>query len=345
MAKGYPHIHSGLRDAPEGLEESDASPYTRVQGGTYPLFPLEIIVHDLGKLIGICIASPTIKELIIQQAHSSKQISASFSVMLLAPTGRFKSTFMNAAADIQNEHIRLRDRIKVLSQVSMAGLVGSIDKNKSQFVPGEVWRAENKVLLLDEFIWADHINPWLPLLQILDSGIGKHHYTRKLGVFCDPLHKRKGDLHLDVEEGQISMDVRIACLIATMRSVDYINSTEFRALINRLTPYRYDLSEDDIDKFIAGDVEPKISHYSPDPKVTISKREYRGIIRFVRDVMNVYPASSFTKKANRARAVEDICRIRAVTGEEDSDFEAKVIGWKLSTYDRIGLACKKTKGK
>lgn len=165
-----------------------------------------------------------------------------------------------------------------------------------------------------------------------------HTHAAVHGVLPDT---RKGDLHLDVEGGEIAMDVRLACLIATMKSVDYVRSTEFRALINRLTPYRYDLSEDDIDRFIAGDVELKVPRYSPGAKVTISKREYRRIIKFVRDIMNVHPASSFTKKANRARAVEDVCRVRAVTGQENPDFEGKIVGWKLSAYERIGSAYRK----
>jgi hypothetical protein len=327
---------------PERSEEKELVPPSSLCAGEpYPVIPLGSLLDDVSRLVGICTASPRIKQLIIQQAHGAKEISAPFSVMLLSPTGRFKSTIMNAVADKLNEHSRRREQIKVITDASLAGLVGSIDKNTSQFVPGAAWNAAGRVLLLDEFRTSKHDDRWSSLLQIMDSGLGRQRYVRKLGVFCNPLHLRKGDLRLDVEGGEIAMDVRLSCLIASMKSVEYAQGILFRALMNRLVPYRYDLSEDDIFRFIDGDVEFNITEYNPEVKVTIPRREYQRIIRFVRDLMKVHPASSFSKKANLARSVEDLCRMRAVTGEDDIDFEGKIVGWRLSTYERIGVRYRK----
>jgi hypothetical protein len=284
---------------------------------------------NMSKLVSLSVASVKIEKLTIEEFRGPVTIRPQMHLLLRAPTGAMKSTILNA---IQKQTSTPKRPNEIISEVTRAGLVGSIDGKTMQLVEGAAWNCRNNILLLDEFRFNRRSDDWNIFLQLLED----QHYSRKLGIFSADKELIEGDLHLKLKGGQISLKTRFACIIATMKRFQHSTSEEFKAFVNRCVPYEYDLEIDEIDKIISGELDFSFKELKPESEVVISKGDYTRIRKMVKVTIKESTDNVFTQKQNFARAVGDICRIHAITDNHDRDFERSIVKWKCKVYDSIG---------
>ena len=345
--KGYPNQH---RDASgyyrEGVPEergilgarSDLTPTKGLSSSVMQeVVPEEatdtVTVEDVycsvGKLVAAAVSSANIKELCVERKNGKRKVRPQFHVIIRADTGQLKSTFMKKVAEDLG--------VDIYQELTIPGLVGTVDKNTGELIVGAAWEVANKVLLLDEFTpnyRGEYLKSFLVLLE-------DQWCTKKIGLRSAGISKRKGDLRLTVKDGHLTFRTRFSCIISTMIPFEATKGQFVRALMNRCAVYEYNLSPEQLDRVALEEPEFTYPRYHPAEIVTIGRKEYREIVNFVAKVMLQCPVASWVKAQNRLRAIDDIIRFRAATGHKDPEFEAKIVWWKLKAYAKIGSNTRK----
>jgi hypothetical protein len=279
---------------------------------------------NIQMLLGASMASAKIKQVTLQEARGNFNLRPQIHLILRSATGSMKSTVLN--------EISKQLQVPVITETTIPGLVGTVDNETHQWIPGAAWNARNSMLLLDEFKFDRHADSWLPFLALLED----QRYNRRLGIFSSTTEHRDGDLSLIFRNGEINLKTRFSCVMASMKRFQHVTSDQFRAFVNRCIPYEYQFNEEQLAGFVQGKYRVNIPEYEPEPEAYIPRRKYYGFVKFVTHTIKTYPASQEAKTENFLRSVGDICRLYAATGKVDRDFWRKVIWWKLSVYDKIG---------
>jgi hypothetical protein len=203
-------------------------------------------------------------------------------------------------------------------------MIGSIDRTTGQVIPGVVWEARKKPLLLDEFRSGERGDAGAidVLLGVLESG----HYKRRIAVPCQAFEDTDGSLYYRFRNGEIEVQTRFPCIIATMRNLDMSRSDKVRALVTRCLPIRYDLPDDVVDAALQGSRLYYPDELSPPKDVVVKQRDYRAVIRIASKIR----AANREFRNNYSRAVGDLCRIFAVLGRHDFEL------YRLVCYLRAG---------
>lgn len=300
-------------------------------GGALPLHHhlAQHQITDLEKLLGAAIASAKIKHLTLQETHSNFDLRPQIHLILRSPTGSMKSTVLGM--------ISKQLQVPVITETTIPGLVGTVDSDTHQWIPGAAWNAKNSMLLMDEFRFDKHAESYIPLLALLED----QRYNRRLGLFSVATEHIDGDLSLIYLNGEVNLKTRFSCVVASMKRFELFRSDFFKAFVNRCIPFEYQFNYEALTGFAQGKYRLNIPDYGPKPEVFIPRRKYFKFIEFVKRTIKTYPASEDSKAENFLRSVGEVCRLYAATGREDRNLWRKVIWWKLSTYERIGLAYRK----
>jgi len=208
-------------------------------------------------------------------------------------------------------------------------MIGSIDRATGQFIPGLAWETRKKPLLLDEFRTGERGDAGAidVLLGVLETG----HYKRKVAVPSRVIEERDGQLFYRVEDGEIEVQTRFPCIIATMKDLEMSRSEKIRALVQRCIPIRYDLPDEVVDAALEGSLVYHAEEFDPPQEVTVSRRDYRRIIQVAREIRSSDPRF----REVYARSVGDLCRIFAVLGHHDVDL------YRLVCYLKTGCHLEK----
>jgi hypothetical protein len=332
MKKYEPHVNgpkgrlAPTNDACEDFHFSTKREDFKHGGGGVGAPPpiLKHQIADLEQLLGAAIASAKIKRLTLQEAHENFNLRPQIHLILRSPTGSMKSTVLGMISKQLN--------VPVITETTIPGLVGTVDSDTHQWIPGAAWTARNSMLLLDEFKFDKHADSYIPLLALMED----QRYNRRLGLFSVPTEHTDGDLSLIYQNGEVNLKTRFSCVVASMKRFERFSSDFFKAFVNRTIPFEYEFSNEALRGFAEGKFQLNIPDYKPQPEVFIPRRKYFGFIRFVERTIKTYPASQEAKAENFLRSIGDVCRLYAATGKEDWDFWRKVIWWKLSVYDKVG---------
>jgi hypothetical protein len=237
-------------------------------------------------------------------------------VLLQSRPGALKTTIL--------EEIGHAHGVTAYSYATYAAMIGTIDRLTGQIVPGIVWETRKKPLLLDEFRTGERGDAGSTdvLLGVLESG----HYKRKIAIPCQAFEERDGPLYYRTKNGEIEVQTRFPCIVATMRNLDMSRSDKVKALLARLLPIRYDLPDEIIDAALQGSTLYAPIKLTPPKETTIKRRDYQTVIRVASEIRS--DNSGF--RDNYSRAVGDLCRIFAVLGHHDLEL------YRLVCYLRVG---------
>jgi len=201
--------------------------------------------------------------------------------------------------------------------VTFPAMIGTVDRNSGELVPGLVWQCRKKPFLLDEFKTGERGDSAAVdvLLGVMEQG----YYKRKIGLRSSSrseTDETDTTLFYRVENGEIEVRTRLAATIATMKNWDMARSGKYAALTQRCIPIRYSLTDDMVDAVLDG--APIYTHqeFNPPKHVTISRRDFlriREIASAIRDERKEQLRPVY------ARTIGDLCRVLAITRRFDSE--------------------------
>lgn len=280
------------------------------------------LLKEINELVNISLASAKIRKLVLQEEKSDKNIRPSIHLLLISPIGSLKSTLLEAIGSEVNQ--------TVMTEITQAGLIGTIDKGTHQVIPAKVWECRNSLLLIDEFKIARY--DWQVFLQLLESQT----WAKKIGLFSVGLNETDGDLFFRVNSGNIELKTRFASIIATMKRLEYQRGQGFRAFVSRCIPYVYSFDSTDIDNILTGISLFDKKEFSVKQEVIIKKKDYKKIRSFVSKEIIKIKCPEFHKNELKMRTVCDCCRIFAVFGKHNLTWYKRFIKWKFEAYNKIG---------
>lgn len=281
------------------------------------------ISEDLSFLINSCAATAKIKQIVVEEEEENFLLRSSMHLLLLAPIGQIKSTILSQIAG--------QTKREVITEITRAGLVGSLDSKTIQIIPGTAWECRNSLMILDEFSFGRKKEGWEVFLQLLES----QSWGKRIGMFSADQRIEDEDLYFNVGKGRIDLKTRFSCIVATMKNFEFQRGQNFRAFVSRCVPFTFNLKEEDLDKIAEGKKLYKVYKYSPEPVVYIKNSKYKQIKRTVWKELKKC-SLEYVRKELFLRSLGDCCRIYAATGKNDSDIFEKVTSWKVSAQMLIG---------
>lgn len=276
------------------------------------------VLDTINRILNISCASANIETLLVKEQFKTQPFRPQLHVLLQSGPGALKTTILGEIGRVYN--------ITPYSYATYAAMIGSIDKTTGQFIPGIVWETRKKPLLLDEFRSGERGDAGAidVLLGVLESG----HYKRKIAVPSRLIEERDGPLFYRVKDGEIEVQTRFPCIIATMKNLDMARSEKVRALIQRCIPIRYDLPDEVVDAALQGSTLYHPQRYKPPDIAVINRRDYRRIIEEARGIRSI--GDRFREAYTRS--VGDLCRILAVLGYHDTRLYRLVCYLKAGDY-------------
>jgi hypothetical protein len=261
------------------------------------------ILDIINRILNISCATAGIERLLVKEQFKTQEFRPQLHGLLQSRPGGLKTTYL--------EEIGRAYNVTPYSYATYAAMIGSIDRMTGRFIPGLVWETRRKPLLLDEFRTGERGDAGAidVLLGVLESG----HYKRKIAVPSALIQERDDPFFYRVENGEIEVQTRFPCIIATMKNLDMARSEKVRALVQRCIPIRYDLPNEVVDAALQGSTLYHAHKYAPQTDVVINRRDYRKIIELARKIRYCEPGF----KEVYTRSVGDLCRIYAVLGYHD----------------------------
>jgi hypothetical protein len=256
-------------------------------------------------LLNIGAASANIQTLEVQQGKAFQPYRPQLHTILRSDPGSFKSTVLRAIGEYYG--------VLPYSNVTYPAMIGTIDPNTKQLIPGLVWQCRKKPLLLDEFKTGERADS--TAVDVLLGAMDPGYYKRKIGLVSYPCHEKDGSLYYRAENGEIEVRTRLSAIIATMKNWDMARSGKYAALTQRCIPIRYSLDDLTVDRVLDGS--PVFYHhrFSPKTQVRIVRRDFLRIRGVASEVRENPPNRDF--RPAYTRAIGDLCRIFAVTGRFD----------------------------
>jgi hypothetical protein len=256
-------------------------------------------------LLNMACSSTGIETLLVKEKFRTQQFRSQLNIILQAGSGKLKSTIL--------EEIGRFYGVTPYSYVTYAAMIGSINRTTGQVIPGLVWETRKKPLLLDEFRTGERGDTGAMdvLLGTAESG----HYKRRIALASETIEEKDGPLYYRVRNGEIEVQTRFACIIATMKNLDMSRSDRIRALQQRCIPIKYDLPNKVVDAALQGSPIFRLQKYDPPKEVVINRKDYDKIIQAASEIRDTHEASKFNEAY--ARSIGDLCRIFAVIGRHD----------------------------
>jgi len=296
--------------------------------GTDEFLDIKKQLFEIDKIVNICLASSKIRKLIIKEPKCEYSMRPTIHLFLRSQIGSGKSTILNGIAK--------EVKSQVMTEITQAGLIGTIDGQTKQLIPAKAWECRNNLLLLDEFKIAR--NDWGVFLQLLESQT----WDKKFGMFSAPKEEKDGDLFFGVKDGNIRLKTRFSCIIATMKRLEFMRGQDFRAFLSRCLIHQYHFGLADLDFILQGHKIFEINHKlinrcAKKKEIIVSRKNYKIILEFVKEIFRTSDVPAQTKEELLLRCVGDCCRIFAVLGKHDKPFYQQVILNKFEAFQRIGI--------
>jgi hypothetical protein len=263
----------------------------------------EPVLATMNRLLNITCSSKNIGTLLVRERFKTQQFRSQLNIILQSTSGTLKTTILEGIGGCYD--------VTPYSYATYAAMIGSINRTTGQVIPGLVWEARKKPLLLDEFRTGERGDAGSidVLLGVTESG----HYKRRIALASETIEEKDGPLYYRVRNGEIEVQTRFPCIIATMKNLDMSRSDTIRALIQRCIPIKYDLPNEVLDAALQGSPIYRLQKYDPPNQVVINRKDYDKIIQVGREIRDT--ESNF--KVAYLRSIGDLCRIFAVIGRHD----------------------------
>jgi hypothetical protein len=262
------------------------------------------ILDTINRILNIACATVNIESILVKERLKTQSIRPQLHIILQSSPGALKTTILEEIGRVFN--------VTPYSYATYAAMIGSIDRTTGRVIPGVVWETRRKPLLLDEFRTGERGDAGSidVLLGVLESG----HYKRKIAVRSFPFEDRDRSLFYRIRDGEIEVQTRFPCIIATMKNLDMSRSEKTQALIQRCIRIIYNLPDNVVDAVLQGSRLYYPKSLKVPSHVVISRRDYEKIIQIASEIRSSCPRF----KEVHARAVGDLCRIFAVLGKHDT---------------------------
>ena len=256
--------------------------------------------------MSVAAASAKIQTLEVQQGENRQYHRPQLNLILRSEPGSFKSTILREVG----EHFQALP----YSNVTYAAMIGTIEPNSKDLIPGLVWQCRKKPLLLDEFKTGERGDTAAVdvLLGVMEQG----YYKRKIGLLSHPYNEPDGQLFYRAEDGEIEVSTQLSAIIATMKNWDLARSGKFAALTQRCIPVRYTLDDATVDSVLEGVHVFALHSFAPKPHVKIAKKDFDKIRAIAAEVRENPPLNKEFRPVYM-RSIGDLCRIFAVTAHFD----------------------------
>lgn len=276
----------------------------------------------LNKIINISCHSPRLENILVKQKNDDYIMRPSLHLLLSFPPGSFKTERMKSIEKTYG----LTQRVEYCADVTGPGLIGSIDTDSREIVAPMAYSCKRGTLLIDEL----SINPKtqnITIKQML-TFLEDERTARKIGIKATEKQEKEFKMESALcKNGWLKFwDLRCNVIFATMRNYRMSRGQiYYTAMLTRVTPIRYDISIDDIDKML------------DDRKLIFEKLEFNldsspienKDFEMIRATVKGY--GGLVPQINYVRSINDCLRCYAVLREHDADLYDFVItnrNWK-----------------
>jgi hypothetical protein len=266
----------------------------------------EPVLEAINLLLNISCSSTGIETLLVKERFKTQQFRSQLNIILQSTPGSLKTTIL--------EEIGRCYGVTPYSHATYAAMIGSINRTTGRVIPGLVWETRKKPLLLDEFKTGERGDSGAidVLLGVIESG----HYKRRIGFASETIEEKDGPLYYRVRNGEIEVQTRFACIIATMKNLEMSRSVAVKALRQRCIPIKYDLPDEVVDAALQGSPVYRLQEYDPHRMVVINRKNYDKINHVAKEIRDT--ESNFREAYTRS--IGDLCRIFAVIGRHDIEY-------------------------
>lgn len=264
------------------------------------IYPIWIPFEYISKIISIIAASSQIKELLVEEEERTVSSRAQIHGYIYAKYDSFKSTIVDEIKKAFPEKTVVPDKY------SLPSLIGTIDQYSHAPIIPLAWRANQKLLIFDEF---DRQNKGL-IGEAFKQLLEHQEYRRVLGYpTAKPVNKPKQGLV--IKENMIWFRSQFSLLILSMDSPAFFARDNLgKALLSRMLIMQYELTNEQIYDVLKG--KPIFTKYNfpVQEKITVKRQDYEKILEQFQ-ILNEgdHP---------EPRTLGDMVRTFAVTQEHDS---------------------------
>jgi hypothetical protein len=260
-------------------------------------------LNTLIRITNIVVTSAKVKTITYQMpSGKTRTISGNIHMGIFGEYSALKSTTLE-------EITKATDAI-LNHSLTVASLVGSIDKKQNESLVPLAWQAKHKILIIDEFQSSRKEKKYVieGFLSLLSDGI----YEKQFAVATKrPFKEEDGEFYCRIENGKISIKTRFSLIIASMRPLDeFLRYPQQRAFISRLIPVSFEVDEDTQREILEGFKEIKIEPLPIQEHLTLTADEYKQILDFVY-------FHGYNKLKSMFRLIETLIRVRAIIGFYD----------------------------
>ena len=303
------------------------------------------ISNRISDLCSMSIVSAKIRKIVVLPKSPSEKmgyIRPQLHVMLQSPPGLGKSDIFSDIVEFGKTAKKPTFNIKLFDMMSQAGLVGTIDKNTGKLIPGTMWEARKGTLLIDEMGGS---NTSYGFIEAFLSATEKRGFSKKMG-FSGPSERIPDeDLILEFKDGWLQCRTRLSAIINSMYEIDKRADQAWRALISRVVPVHFSLTNDELYSMVCdGSKLFNPINYYENLKARLVK------LGTTKDVV-ILPYDECKKLALRVkvlyvnpsiylRAWGDLCRIYAIKGYHDEKLYDYVLSQKSYYWDTMTASIK-----
>lgn len=261
----------------------------------------------LNLLLNLSVESSRIQMIRVQQDRGVYRMRPQIHLIIAGEQCSFKSSAIEKVAEVY-------DTTPYMG-ITVPAMVGTIDSDTREIMPGAAWDQRNKVLAIDEFNFTDRAGRPDPVIEpMLSLCENEQRYQRKVGI-RNKTHEEYDDydpsLYFKVDRGTIEVKSNFTLMIGTMDKLNFMNH-KLKALKSRCIPIKWYPDWDVIMGVLRGDpLYWNLGLMKKTKKVVdVPNEEYERIIQYMG---NNVPRDIF------ARVLGDCVRAYAIIGEHRTD--------------------------
>jgi hypothetical protein len=275
---------------------------------------MKITKDKLSKLLNLVIASAKIRKIIIEQEYGNYELRPQIHLIITGKRGRNKSTILNEVTKHFNSN--------PYNDLTPASLIGTIDAETKEVLPGAGWDCRNSVCCIDEFLFKDAQSKPNPIINILlNLTEGNQYYKKRLAIknsrninFIDK------DCYYKVNNGEIELKTNFSLIIVSMQDLRFANS-QLQAMVSRCIPLIWDPPFEILKSIAMGQ---KLFEYKNLIKGNTTKKIKRKDYEII--VNHIIKLSC--SAGNFLRCVGDCSRAFAILGYHDYELYEDILYYK-----------------
>ena len=209
-------------------------------------------IEYLDVIFSTCFSLRKIRSVTIMQNPDNYSMRPQMHIILVAPFGSGKSSFMKKIGK------KFGNDMFFIDDFTKPSLEGSIDKTTKEYVPSVLVNCGGKVMVIDEWNNVDAFGQ-NALLSLLEN----QSVLRSIGFKVSKPYKLANEyMDFQVNENIIKARINFSCVACAMEYPIYENFQKSKALLSRFSPYFIELDDELLQTITSGQFEINVNDCS-----------------------------------------------------------------------------------